>query len=159
MTLLNFKRTLRLPRTVCKPLHAWMLQVGNLLAHKAFHSVLDHWPVNFPKCRVILLWPLLLALSLLSETTLKKLSFSWEFSSNIWRAIRFASSVLFPMLNNPSTRLIFLPFYNQPSKGPWSQLKTSAKSGNGILAPPVFKLLNFSYGKVQEALESEECLH
>lgn len=115
---------------------------------------------QFSKCRVILLWPLLLALSLLYGIMLKKLSsFLWEFSSNIWRAIRFTSGRLFPMLTNPSTRLISFPFCNQPSKGPWSQLKTNVKSGNNFLAPPVFKLLNFSYGKVQEALEYEECLH
>ena len=40
VTLLNFKRTLRIHRIV--PVYAWTPQVRNLSCHKAFHSILDH---------------------------------------------------------------------------------------------------------------------
>lgn len=149
----------RLPSTICKPL-CLNASVRKLISSQSIPFHFGPPTCQFPKCSIILWWPLFLPLSLLYETTLKKLSsFPWEFSSNIWGAIRFTSCLLFPMANNPSTRLIFIPFCNQPSKGPWSQPKTNAKSSSGIMALSVFKLLNFSYGKVQKALEYEEWLH
>lgn len=161
VTLLNFKRSLRLHRTVCKPLGAWTPHMGSLLPHKAFHSILDHWTVNFPNVGSSCHDVHLLALALLCEEMLKKLSsFPWEFSSDIWRAVGFTSGLCFLILNNPSPRLTFFPFHNQSSNGLWPQPKTNAESGNGTLASPVLKLLNdFCYCKVQKALQYQEFPH
>ena len=82
-----------------------------------------------------------------------------ESSFKYLMGIGLTSGLLFLILHNPSTRLIF-PFCNQYSNGLWPQPKTDAELGDGTLAPPVLKWLNnFSNCQVQEAWEYQEFLH
>lgn len=96
-----------------RPLRAWALQVKNLVPHKTFQSILDHSTVNFPNAGSSHHDLHLLALALFYGATLKNCQLFSESFIQISEGL-LGSPLLFffLILNNPSTRLVFLPFCN-----------------------------------------------